>query len=600
MRLPDLVAYQAAVQHPSTAFGDPHLRAASVTTGRLGLPRAVSGNFAVTYQLRTGTRQWAVRCFHREAADRASRYAAISQALARLRDGPLVPIDYFDTGIRVGQAWYPITKMAWIDGHPLNQAVEARLEQPSALRDIERRFVQVAADLRQRGIAHGDLQHGNILVDRSGALRLVDYDGMFVPALRGRAASESGDPNYQHPRRGAEFDLELDRFAVLVIVVALRALAEAPRLWRTYNTGDNLLFRRTDFVDPSHSALFGELSGVAGIAELSKRLAGVCHDEYTRVPLLDDFLGSGTRGSAPLKPGHVAVLNRLYGPRPPRAAALVKPRSWKLRRAIVQQAAAFSSDGAQFATADRDGKICLRDSGTGQTKRTLRLPRAAGILRGLAFTDDGRLLAAATDGPALSVCDVAGPKRVQALNTTGRRAMAVALSADGGWLAAAGDDGELRCWRVADGRLVARLAPAGPVNALAISRDGRYVAATDRRGPVRVWQLPGARLAGSLAVGRGTTCLTFGRDGAHLTVGHSGGTVQVWNIRDRTLVHELSLGPLESVALCADALGATGSDGAVWVRRLPLLRQGVEREQTAGVRVISYRVLDWLRRVALL
>ena len=54
MRLPDLVAYQAAVQHPSTAFADPQLRAATVTTGNLGLPRAVAGNFAVTYQLRAG------------------------------------------------------------------------------------------------------------------------------------------------------------------------------------------------------------------------------------------------------------------------------------------------------------------------------------------------------------------------------------------------------------------------------------------------------------------------------------------------------------------------------------------------------------------
>ena len=117
MRLPDLVAYQAAVQHPSTAFADPQLRAATATTGQLGLPRAVAGNFAVTYQLRSGAQQWAVRCFHRDAADRAPRYAAISRTLAQLRGGPLVPIEYVDPGVRVGQSWYPITKMAWIEGY---------------------------------------------------------------------------------------------------------------------------------------------------------------------------------------------------------------------------------------------------------------------------------------------------------------------------------------------------------------------------------------------------------------------------------------------------------------------------------------------------
>src|SRR5689334_13004234 len=133
MRLPDLVAYQAAVQHPFTAFSDPQLRTASVTTGNLGLPRAVAGNFAVTYQLQAGAQQWAVRCFHREAADRASRYAAISQALARLKSSALMPIDYSDTGVRVGAAWYPITKMQWIEGFPLNRAVEANLSKPGAL-----------------------------------------------------------------------------------------------------------------------------------------------------------------------------------------------------------------------------------------------------------------------------------------------------------------------------------------------------------------------------------------------------------------------------------------------------------------------------------
>src|SRR5215469_5225942 len=98
MRLPDLVAYHAAVQHPSTAFSDADLRKAAVSTNRLGLPRVAAGNFALTYQLCMGSRQWAVRCFHRDVADRARRYAAISQTLAGLTDGALVPIGYLPVG----------------------------------------------------------------------------------------------------------------------------------------------------------------------------------------------------------------------------------------------------------------------------------------------------------------------------------------------------------------------------------------------------------------------------------------------------------------------------------------------------------------------
>src|SRR5579859_6315870 len=321
VRLPDLVAYQAAVQHPTTAFSDPELRAASVTTGRLGLPRAVAGNFAVTYQLHSAARRWAVRCFHRDAADRAQRYAAISTTLRTLGSDAFVQIAYLPAGIRVGQAWYPVTKMPWLDGRTFNRAVEERLGRPAALHDLEQRFVQLVADLGRRGVAHGDLQHGNILVDPSGALRLVDYDGMYVPALRGLKASETGDPNYQHPGRHEQFDANLDRFSALVIAVALRALAAQPGLWQTYNSDDNLLFRRADFVAPSRSALFRALSALAETHDVAAHLAHACAEDYARIPSLDDFLRLGlsasqTESPVPMAPLHASILNRLYGSPP--------------------------------------------------------------------------------------------------------------------------------------------------------------------------------------------------------------------------------------------------------------------------------------------
>ena len=298
MRLPDPVAYQLAVQHPSTAFTDADLRAATVTTNRLGLPKVVAGNFALTYQLSKGGRQWAVRCFHRDASDRARRYAAISQTLAGLRDSPLVSIAYLPLGVRVDQQWYAVTKMPWLDGRPFNRAVEARLNSPASLAQLEQRFIALTERLQQLGLAHGDLQHGNILVDQSGALKLVDYDGMYVPPLKGLAASESGDPNYQHPGRLAQFDTEIDRFAALVIVVALRVLAEAPELWPTYNTDDNLLFRRADFVAPDSSPVFRDLRSRPTTRDLADRFARICQSDYAHIPALSDFLRSSARRRA--------------------------------------------------------------------------------------------------------------------------------------------------------------------------------------------------------------------------------------------------------------------------------------------------------------
>jgi hypothetical protein len=114
--------------------------------------------------------------------------------------------------------------------------------------------------LRHASIAHGDLQHGNVLVGSSG-LKLVDYDGMFVPALLGKRGTELGQPNYQHPRRAdVDFGPSLDSFSAWVIYVSIVALSIYPNLWQTFRGGDDcLLFRRADFEDPDSSRVIRAL-----------------------------------------------------------------------------------------------------------------------------------------------------------------------------------------------------------------------------------------------------------------------------------------------------------------------------------------------------
>ena len=559
MRLPDLVAYQAAVQHPSTAFGDPALKSATVVTGRLGLPRAVTGNFAVTYELQSGSQRWAIRCFHREAADRASRYAAISQTLASAGHGPLVPIEYVQNGVRVGQTWYPITRMPWIDGHPLNVAIEAHLGEVRFLGALERRFTALVADLRKLAIAHGDLQHGNVLVDAAGNLRLVDYDGMFVPALRGRSASETGDPNYQHPRRSAQFDAELDRFSALVIVIALRALAAEPSLWRTYNTGDNLLFRRADFADPSHSKLLRDLSGIASVRELAERFAKVCESDFARVPTLDEFL---------------------------RVRATTSPRSWTLRRSTLQSVIAFSSDDALVASGEREGKIHIRERDSGRSKRTLR---ADGPVEALAFTPGGDVRVVRREGALLSV----GGHQFTARSLV----CASALSPDAEWLTCVDDHGLVTCWKISSGRATATFSVSSVV---AMALDGQQIAVADKRGTVWLYRMrDGVRFAG-FAVGGGVTCLAM-RAG-RLAVGHAQGYVTVWDIAAQQPAFrdvELGFAPIECVALSSDCtrVAASTRDGAVSVRRL---RAVPKRAPVSAEPARIVRIFDWLRRVALL
>ncbi|MGA2387659.1 MAG: hypothetical protein ABSF97_01785 [Candidatus Sulfotelmatobacter sp.] len=238
------------------------MRNANVEVNNLGLPKARSGNFATVYKFDCGGKKWAVRCFNRQAQDQQERYAAINAYLRQVALPYTVDFTYFSKGIRVGAQWYPIVKMEWADGLQLDKWVEKNLHNSAALTSFLRAFVSMLSALQKASIAHGDLQHGNILVIDS-APKLVDYDGMYVPALSGRLSSEVGQPNYQNPRRSAhDFGPYLDNFSGWVIVLSLLALIVDPKLWQTFKGGDDcLLFRKRDFEVPNQSALLKALDG---------------------------------------------------------------------------------------------------------------------------------------------------------------------------------------------------------------------------------------------------------------------------------------------------------------------------------------------------
>ncbi len=279
--------YQDAVQNPKQCFQDPQLQGGQVTLNRLGLPRVASGMFASVYEMRNGEHRWAVRCFLRPSADQRERYAALSAYLSQIKMPGMVGFAYEPQGIRVRGQWYPIVKMDWVEGVTLHTYISKHLEEPDTLRRLARQWRKLLADLRHNGIAHADLQHGNVLVTPNGELRLVDYDGLFVPSLRGQASHELGHPNYQHPQRAAEsYNANLDNFAALVIYTSLVALIYDPRLWETFHTGENLLFSATDFKAPQKSDIFKRLyqSGEPLVRKLSQKLAEACEGVIWRVP----------------------------------------------------------------------------------------------------------------------------------------------------------------------------------------------------------------------------------------------------------------------------------------------------------------------------
>lgn len=282
--------YNLAIQSPHS-FADPHLVNAKAKRNTFGLPVCASGGFALTYRLSGPSGDWAVRCFKHPNPDREERYQHISNFIKTHRSSYLVAVEYQTKGILVNGEWYPITKLEWIGGESLGYFVEKNLRSPESLKELNEKFIKMIEDLEDLGIAHGDLQHGNIRVV-NGQLKLIDYDGMFVPSLKGWRSCELGHRNYQHPRRSEQhFDQTLDRFSAIVIYLGLVALSRDPLLWDKFSDGgDNLLFRAEDFANPDNSALVRELHGIIAPSSMIEIFRVICRGRVEDVPKLNDVL----------------------------------------------------------------------------------------------------------------------------------------------------------------------------------------------------------------------------------------------------------------------------------------------------------------------
>ena len=257
MYWPIMTDYQEAIQSPKICFSDHELQEGRLDLDSLGLPRPISGNFACVYGLTYGTAKWAVRCFLKNTQDQEKRYQHINSYLEKIHSPYFVPFKYIRNGIKVKGVWYPILKMEWINGESLSTYVEKNLNNPAAIQSLSQKFIGLAKNLEENSIAHGDLQHGNIIIV-GGEIKLVDYDGMFVPGLNGMSSIEVGHPNYQHPIRSEkDFGPYLDRFSEWIIYLSLRTILLNPALWMNLKGGDeNLIFRNIDFNNPDSSDSF--------------------------------------------------------------------------------------------------------------------------------------------------------------------------------------------------------------------------------------------------------------------------------------------------------------------------------------------------------
>ena len=240
-----------------------------------------SGNFAVVFKMKdeSSGKLYAVKCFLREQEGRDIAYQQITDELEYASSTYLCSIKYLPKELFVdstvsSDTEFPVLLMDWVEGVTLDKYVHQHISDKYALQLITYQFCKMAAWLMSRPFAHGDLKPDNILVTEDGALVLVDYDGMYVPAMQGQKARELGSPDYRHPLRTEDcFNEHIDDFPLALIGMSLKAIALDTSLLQNNANSDSLLFSESDFQNIGDCLMMKSLCALLNDAEFSKLYA---------------------------------------------------------------------------------------------------------------------------------------------------------------------------------------------------------------------------------------------------------------------------------------------------------------------------------------
>jgi hypothetical protein len=228
-----------------------------------------SGSYAVVFKAKEENAEIAIRCFISAESENIERYRQIDRYLKNATASWITKVELLEEEITVDRQSYPVIKMEWVEGQLLNKFINQNINNNEVLTEIQNEIINLSKSLEILTIGHGDIQCGNVIIVKSSTgkpvIKLIDYDGMYIPSFKNKSNLERGRSEFQHPFRSQViFNEKIDRFSFWVIICAIEALKFDKTLWREimnggFNSLDNLLFSGDDFKSFNSSRLVNKL-----------------------------------------------------------------------------------------------------------------------------------------------------------------------------------------------------------------------------------------------------------------------------------------------------------------------------------------------------
>jgi WD40 repeat protein/serine/threonine protein kinase len=257
------------------------------------------------------------------------------------------------------------------------------------------------------------------------------------------------------------------------------------------------------------------------------------------------------------------------------------PRALRtFQHGAIVRAVAFSPDGRLLASAGHDGRVCFWEPATGEALAALDHPPNYPLfgnrtLRDLAWSPDGRLVATGHSDGKTRIWDVA--KRTllwPPFEFGGAEAWKVDFGPGGETLYVMCGDGRLRRLDVKTGQVVgepfAHLGADNRYFTFALSQDKRVAVTSGADGIVRRWDVAtGKPLPGAQKLPTLVECLAVRSGGEAILIGTRTGTLHVWDVAADRLIDLPHQGAaVVTIALSPDqrqfATGTRGGQVRLW------------------------------------